>query len=73
MTEPKHEMFVIKGNYSKKFLESMGYKPLNHPLCSVSKEPMMPLEPVRLAYALRINADLLNEGTNEKNKKVKKL
>jgi hypothetical protein len=43
--------FTITGNYSKGFLESMGYKKIVFPLCEISKNPQMPLEPVKLAYS----------------------
>jgi len=38
-----HIPFVIQGDYSKQFLEKMGYKPF-HPLpVETSKNPVMPL------------------------------
>lgn len=50
--------FVFTGNYSKEFLEKMGYKPYIPPVIdNVIDGPVMPLEPIKLAYELKINED----------------
>ena len=35
--------FVIQGDFSKEFLESMGYKPFVPPLVEACKDPVIPL------------------------------
>lgn len=46
--------YVIQGHYSKEFLEKIGYKPyVPPPIFNIVKEPVMPLEPIKLAYSLK--------------------
>jgi hypothetical protein len=48
--------FVINGDFSKEFLESMGYKPFVPELVEITAEPVMPLQPIKLAYSeIKIN------------------
>lgn len=47
--------FAFTGNYSKEFLKKMGYKPIPPPLIhNEITEPVMPLEPIKLAYEMRV-------------------
>ena len=39
----KHIPFVIQGDFTKEFLESMGYKPFVPALIEISKDPVMPI------------------------------
>jgi hypothetical protein len=41
---------VLKGPYSREFLERMGYKEFVPPVVEVCHGSVMPLEPVKLAY-----------------------
>jgi len=50
----KHIPFVIQGDFSKVFLESMGYKPFFPEPVEVCNNPVMPLQPIKLAYSLKI-------------------
>jgi len=59
----KHIPFVIQGNYSKEFLEKMGYRPYIPPPVYTVKNPIMPLGPIKLAYEL----SKANDSTGEKN------
>jgi len=51
----KHPHFVFEGRYSREFLESMGYKEfIPPPIFNVVTDPIMPLEPIKLAYELNV-------------------
>jgi len=55
MDDKKYIPYVIKGSYSKEFLESMGYKSfIPDVYLTPVKNPIMPLETVKLAYELKI-------------------
>jgi hypothetical protein len=43
---------VLKGLYSREFLEKMGYKEFIPPLVEGCRNPVMPLEPIKLAYEI---------------------
>jgi hypothetical protein len=60
----KHIPFVIQGDFSKEFFESMGYKPFVPEPVEVCNNPVMPLKPVKLAYELNIIKDAPTD-TNE--------
>ena len=50
MGHEKRSLGVFTGLYSKEFLEKMGYKPWFPPLVEVCCNPVMPMEPIKLAY-----------------------
>lgn len=59
----KHKPYVIQGNFSKDFLESMGLKKVEFPLFETSRNPSMgPLNAVDLAYKSPIRFE--NTGEN---------
>lgn len=48
--ENKRVLGIFTGEYSKEFLKKMGYRSWSPPLVKISQNPIMPLEPVKLAY-----------------------
>ena len=62
----KHIPFVIQGNFNKEFLEKMGYRPFIPPPVYTVKNPIMPLEPIKLAYELFKAKDSTVEKNNVK-------
>ena len=61
----KHIPYVIQGDFSKEFLEKMGYKPfVPPPIFNTIKEPMMPLETVKLAYSIKIKYPMEKNGNS---------
>ena len=62
----KRILFVIQGDYSKEFLESMGYKPFVPEPVKTCKDPVMPLTCIIKnlypeAKGLYANKDLPNQ------------